>query len=135
MKKAKPLDKAPFAMRFGIGQSQLIDNDFPSRARTALFYVLHELVRKRQIESDIVLLNELRRTSRCHETDKSRGLPPDKRLQLVLEKADWVSVFSFCERVYDKILQDWFNRRGQLIQASKEVRAEFEREVNQILTE
>lgn len=127
----------PFPQRLGFRDKKLVDSDFPKTARIALFNVLQELVRQRKIDTLYVLLYELRRTCRMHEQQEvARNATPDMRLRTLLERADWMDVFSFCERIYEKLLShDWVNRRGHVIRSTVDVRADFEAEMNQILAE
>ena len=109
------MDKIPFSQRLGIQQSKSIDNDFPSSGRIALVYLLQDLVNRNYVRYNIdspwqgnwkkwsIIIPELQRTGRQLANDDSFQDPLDL-VGWLLEQMRWDQVYTFCERVYDRIL-------------------------------
>ena len=94
----------PFSKR-NRGAHVQIDSDFPESARTALMYLLHDLVRKGYVEGWIDLARELQRIARVspviyrinyeEDRDKARA-----NIEKLLIEIGWDKVIDFCERLY-----------------------------------
>ena len=107
------MDNVPFSQRVGLKQSKPIDNDFPSSGRIALVYLLQDLVNRDYVRWNSenrkglwpkweTILTELQRTAR--HLDDTNFIDPLDNVGWLLEQMRWDQVYTFCERVYDRIL-------------------------------
>ncbi len=109
------MDKTPFSQRLGIQQSKPIDNDFPNSGRVALVYLLQDLANRNYVRYNAenpwhgnwkkwsIIITELQRTGRQLADNESFQDPLDLAAWL-LGQMRWDQVYTFCERVYDRIL-------------------------------
>lgn len=143
------MDKIPFTQRLGIEQSKPIDNEFPSSGRVALVYLLQDLVSRnyvRYTEEDSwlrkwhIIISELQRAGRQVDVDYEPFQTAFELAAWLLEQMQWYQVYTFCERVYDRILvsqayldeevNHWID--GDSIE---DIRQYFSEELNGILAE
>ena len=94
--------------RLGKSGKNYIYDDFPLSARIALFYLYKDLINRGfLINKDFILL-ELKRIGRITKND-SDGYDFDgffDYFQFYINKLDWISVLSFIERTYEKLLSE-----------------------------
>jgi hypothetical protein len=134
------MSSIPFNQRFGFEQSKPADNDFPENARIALAHLMVDLANKNYLTEED-LFNELLRTGRLNGQEFkndyrveffSRILPP-------LQTIDWWRVYTFCERIYNRLLHaaGYFEDEETWIEAVNitEVRKYYTDELNIILAE
>jgi hypothetical protein len=102
-----PMNNPLFSQRLGINSSRVIDNDFPPTARTALCYMLADLNAKGYLVGPEEFMRELNRMGRITRVDlegKSEKNFVDQ-VSIRINKLNWHRVYSFCERVYSKLLR------------------------------
>jgi hypothetical protein len=133
--------KLPFGQRLGVGHSNPVDDDFPESARIALSFLLADLVANEYIDSWAKVYAELQRTGRLPDTEDCEWWETLDYLRAM----DWIQVYTFCERVHDRLL----SRRGYLeeslpydhpdawveTESLSDVRAYYTEELNNILAE
>jgi hypothetical protein len=115
---------------------EFIDTDLPSSARIALHYLFSDLYNKNYLVGENEFLIELFRTGRI-TTDK---LPDNEstfmqKVSHCLNKLDWLHVYVFCGRVYEKLLRGIGNYFDELYVDVDSVRIYYTNEINRILDE
>lgn len=116
-----------FRVRMGLADKPLVFDDFPQKARNALWYVLDQFVQARRLPGPD-LTTELKRLARH---------PPGEEITFyeLLTQLPWPDVYALCERVHAKLLvgtADWESEGGVELNV---VQNEFSLEINQILLE
>jgi hypothetical protein len=123
--------------RLGRTPGKIIDNDFPSTARTALNYLLADLQEKGYLVNTGVILRELNRIGRITRGDlgevETKGFL--NQVSARTHKLNWYQVFFFCERVYSKLLSDVGYETDEWYTSLNDVRSYFTDEVNLIMEE
>lgn len=123
---------APFSAR-NRGAHLQIDSAFPESARTALLYLLHDLLRARYVDTWIDIARELERLTRAKPVDyyKSSGDDLNKAriaTEDILYSMAWDSVLDFCERLYEVLLKDGSQTRSY-------IQSYIARELNRLFVE
>ncbi len=123
--------------RLGKTPGKIIDNDFPSTARTALSYLLADLHEKRYLVDLSVILRELNRIGRITKGDlgeaENKGFL--NQVSVRIHKLSWNQVCFFCERIYSKLLTDVGYETDEWYTSLNEVRLYFTNEVTLIMEE
>lgn len=125
------------SQRLGIASGELIDNDFPTSARSALICLFEILDQKGYLISQSEILLELRRIGRIAKSnvDESEGLNFQNQLTKYITNLKWFQVINFCERVYSRLLQGTYPDFDGNFKNITEVRDFFVSEINVILDE
>jgi len=124
----------PFEQRFGLTDKKPIHDDFPESARVALVYLIEDLWSKNYIISNEntqswrITFNELYRVGRTLESDAHWNSTQEELFWLI-KKMDWFKIFTFCERVYSRLLTKVDSV------SLEEVQEYFSLELNQLLME
>jgi hypothetical protein len=123
--------------RLGLTEKKPIDGEFPASARTALFYVLVDLVRKGYIIDRKDVIFELKRIGRVTFSglDQIKELDYSTQIEQSLNALKWDQIYFFIERVYYKLLTGTYDSDGEEIISCEYMRAFFENEVNQLIEE
>lgn len=104
-------ESMPFEQRLGIVNNKSVSNDFPESAKIALIYFLEDLVNKDYIiknehgKSWVFIFNELYRAGRIIDPQENWKSHHDE-LEWLLSQIMWYRIFTFCERIYSKLLQE-----------------------------
>lgn len=125
------------SQRLGRDPGKIIDNDFPSTARTALSYLLADLREKGYLVYDSIFMRELNRIGRITKRDIIQPEPQDFQNQIYVRiiRLSWYRVYFFCERIYFKLLNCIGNENDEYYLSLAEVRAYFTNEINLIMDE
>ena len=102
------MEKLPFKQRFNIDKTKPIVNDFPETARIALYYLINDLIVRKYFGNDsnnalVKVVNELYRVSRNRKPEFFEQL--DDILMESLLSMEWTMIYTFCERVYERLLK------------------------------
>ncbi|MCJ7584455.1 MAG: hypothetical protein MUO30_06765 [Anaerolineales bacterium] len=115
----------------------MIDNDFPSTARTALSYLLSDLDDKGYLVKSEEVIRELNRMGRITREDlegkSEKGFL--NQVSTRIFKLSWHQVYSFCERVYSKLLRSIVVEFEDWEEGLASVRKYYTDELNLILEE
>lgn len=136
------MTKIPFHRRIQQNQDKPIVDDFPESARVALAYFFKELVKKECIASWSEILDELGRIGRL-TLSFDQSLSEFDMLVELLRRVEWMRIYTFCERAYDRLLssvEEWVS--GDYIESFlttvmelTEVREFYTNELNFLLLE
>lgn len=141
------MSKVPFNQRHGFVQSQFIDQDIPRSARIALSYLINDLISEGYLkggrDKNERVFNELLRCGRFTRQDIELGtdIPFTEVIELLLDKMEWWQVYSFFERVYERLLIPvvydgvWGEEEEKEIVSLSEVQKYYAEELNTILAE
>jgi hypothetical protein len=131
--------KLPFNQRVGVSTAKPISDDFPESAKTALAFLLQDLVQQGFASGWNELITELQRTGRQHDREAFDYYPDNLDLALwLLEEMDWWRIYIFCERVYQHHLKETSstNENGWTTNTDiKEVQKYYTDEINALLAE
>jgi hypothetical protein len=125
-----------FEQRFGILSGKPIINDFPQPAKVALSYIIQDLVNRKFIfegqnqTSWNTITTELCRVARISSYSE-QFQTYELELQWLLEQTEWYRIFTFCERVYSRLLTDQYSK----LETIEMIKKYFSEEVNQLLME
>ena len=135
--------KSPFSRRNS--GSQWIQDDFPSSARIALIYLLHDLVDKKYVESWIDIDREARRIAREEPIVYNRekvSTYEDARtsVESIIKVLSWGKIFDFCERLHTHIateVTEWdsFGNVSELVTSRENVQQYISDELQRIFLE
>lgn len=126
-----------FKHRLGVKSTgqKLVYDDFPTKARTALFYTIHSLDKNGYLTNIADLDLELKRLGRFTASDIERIKGEEYMLRplALLHHLEWHQVFLFCERIYARYLRQVEHADGWVW--LDDVRKIFSEDVNLILDE
>jgi len=135
------MHEVSFLQRFGL-ETRHITDAFPPKARTALGYVVEDLLEKGCLSSRREVVAELRRVGGI-PLDAVRG-SDEAAIAALLSELEWHEVFAFCERLHKRLLQmsQWAAEELPAVDGASEpgdllggVRRYYSDEVNTILAE
>lgn len=131
----------PFEQRLGLKVGKPISDDFPESARIAFIYLLEDLVRRNYIlgsnysSSWQNIFNEIYRTARKIQPNENWPSYQDE-MEWLLSSTEWSKIFTFIERLYNRLLIEGYDSEDHRIVATKdEVEKYFSEEMNALLFE
>ena len=113
------------------------NNDFSKTARTALIYIVKDLINKCYLVDLSEVILELNRTGRFTEEylDQIKKEDYIDQLTILIYKLQGNQVYRFCERLYSKLLTGIGNDDSEWYVSIEEVQKYFSDEINLILKE
>jgi hypothetical protein len=129
------MNEVTFEQRFGLASGKPVSNDFPRTAKIALSYIIEDLINRKYIHeghqgSWSVIITEALRISRIDNYPDQFQTFREEFLW-VLDQANWPRVFTFCERIYSRLLTDAYTK----LESLEYIRKYFSDEINQLLME
>jgi hypothetical protein len=134
------MSQTPFSQRAGMSLPKPIDNCFPDKARIGLANILSDLMKNGFGEEENVMA-ELYRSGRFIPGDIyiDTQMTKVKMISQFLSEMEWVQVYTFCERVYSKVLQAGYydDSHGGWVGVDNiaDAREYYSNEINNLLNE
>jgi len=133
---------APFSAR-NKGVHRQIDADFPSSARTGLFYLLIELVERDNVDGWVSVCRELQRIARLPPVNYDSEAVSDIRrarvdAEMALDDLPWDKVYDFCERLHSRLARDvgyYTNEYFEITTPKSEVQTYIQGELQRLFSE